>query len=100
MASTILLIAAFGLPSLIALLGAPPWMGFLLGAAFYILLILLTYQRLRDAPFSSGWIVLMIFSFNVGPAWNGIQLGFLLNLVPVIVAGIAPAKPEIERLAT
>lgn len=99
-ASLLLLLGAFGLPLAMTRLGAPHWIGFLLGAPIYILLVVLTYRRLVDAAFSGGWIVLMIFVFNIGPMWNGIHLGNLVSLMPVVLACVAPQRSEIARVAT
>lgn len=90
-ASILLLLASFGLPIAIALLGGPDWLGFLTGAPAYLLLIVLTYRRLRDGALSGGWIALMVFAFNFGPSLDGpgpitFYLGNMLNLVPVILA--------------
>ncbi len=87
--SIVLLIAAFGIPAITDALGAPDWLGFLLGLPPYVLLIVITHHRLRDAATSSGWIILMILTFNVGPVWQGYHLGVLVNLAPVIFGWIA-----------
>ena len=99
-ASLLLLLGAFALPLAMGRLGAPHWIGFLLGAPIYILLVVLTYRRLIDAALSGGWIVLMIFVFNIGPMWNGIHLGNLVSLIPVVLACIAPQRSQTGRLAT
>jgi len=85
-ASAILLLAALGIPMTLSTLGSSDWIAALIGITFYVLLIVLTYYRLRDAALAGGWIFLMIISFNVGPAWQGWHIGSLVNLVPIVLA--------------
>lgn len=85
-ASAILLLAALGIPIILNALGSSDWIAALIGIAFYVLLIVLTYYRLRDAALAGGWILLMIISFNVGPAWHDWHIGSLVNLVPIVLA--------------
>jgi uncharacterized membrane protein YhaH (DUF805 family) len=91
-AATALLVASYGMLLVVRLLGAPDWLGAILGLPLYVLLTVITYRRLRDAALSGGWIVLMILAFNVGPSWNGFHLSNLIILVPIILAWIAPAN--------
>ena len=67
-ASVILLLAVFGITPTLSMLGGSDWIGALIGLPLYILLIVITYYRLRDAALAGAWIGLMIISFNVGPA--------------------------------
>ena len=100
-ASVILLLAAFGLPAILNMLGGPDRIGALIGIALYILLIVITYYRLRDAALAGAWIGLMIISFNVGPGWHGWHIGSLVNLVPIVLAWTvkrgAGAHPQAAR---
>lgn len=88
--SVVLLLAWFGLVLGTPRLDGPDWLGALFGLLLYVLLIVLTYRRLRDAALAGGWITLMIIGFNVGPSWNGFHLGNLINLVPVVLAWVTP----------
>jgi len=60
------------------------------GITLYFVLLALTYQRLRDAALTGNWIWLMMISVAFGPEWHGFALGSLINLVPVLLAWIAP----------
>lgn len=89
--SIALLVAGLG-PSLAGrLLGGPDWVG-LLGLPFDVLLVVLTYKRLRDAALAGAWIWLMVFTFNIGPSWQGFHLGNLINFIPMVMGWIVPAN--------
>lgn len=90
-ASILLLLAIFGSVFTVRLLDAPDWAGGLIGLPLALLLTVITYFRLRDAALSGSWIWLMIISFNMGPEWNGLYLGNLINLVPILMAWTVPA---------
>ncbi|MEG3148481.1 hypothetical protein U1769_01190 [Sphingomonas sp. ZT3P38] len=94
-ASILLLLASFGLPIVLAQVGGPYWLGFLLGAPAYVLLTMMTYRRLRDGAFSGAWVGLMIVVLNVGPSWDGpgpliFHLGNVILMIPVLLAWIIP----------
>ncbi len=90
LASVALLMAGVG-PSLAGrLFGWPDWVG-LLGLPFDVLLVVLTYKRLRDAALAGAWIWLMVFTFNIGPSWQGFHLGNLINFIPMVMGLIVPA---------
>ena len=91
-ASMVLLVAIYGSLLMVRLLGGPDWLSAIVGLPLYVLLLAITYRRLRDAALSGGWIGFMILVINVGPSWNGFYLGNLINLIPVILAWIAPAN--------
>ena len=91
-ASVLLIAVIYGSILTVRLLGAPDWWAALAGLPLYILLIVITYRRLRDAALSGGWIVLMILVFNFGPEWNGFHLSNLINLLPVIPAWVTPTN--------
>ena len=90
-ASIALVTAVYGWLLLVQLTGYPEWAGAIIGLPLYTFLIFLTYRRLRDAELSGGWIFLMIATFNFGPDWNGFHLSLLINLLPVVLAWIAPS---------
>jgi len=90
-ASVLLVVVIYGLLLTARLAGAPDWLAAIAFFPLYILLIVITYRRLRNAALSGGWIGFMILVFNVGPEWNGFYLGNLINLLPVILAWAAPA---------
>lgn len=67
------------------LLGLPQWLMFL-GFPPYLLAVVATFYELRENGRSGWWIVLMVANINLGPAWLGLTVGALINLVPVVVA--------------
>lgn len=87
-ASVALIAAIIVLPVLMGMLGASDWIATLSGLPIYIALVVLTFQRLRDANLTGWWIVLMVLSLNFGPRWEGLEphvfhLSHLLHLLPV-----------------
>lgn len=96
-ASMALLVATYGSLLMVRLLGGPEWLAAVFGLPLYILLIVITYRRLRDAALSGGWIGFMILTFNFGPSWNGLYLSNLIHLVPVILAWTVPANSGANR---
>lgn len=94
------LISAFCLALASALIGVPAWLIFIVGVAAWIALTIITYHRLRNAELSSGWLLLMILQFGVGPTWylsDYVTLnlgGSVIGLVPVILGWIVPAPPN------
>jgi len=97
-ASAALLLWSFGVPLGLASAGLPDWLGVIAGVPAYIALLVVTYHRLRDAALSTGWLMLMIITINIGPFWQGpgsIKL-YLSNivalLVPVILGWIVLSK--------
>lgn len=69
-------------------------------SAIYVLLILLTVRRLRDAGMSALWIAFMIITIHVGPTWRvsstiEFQAGGLLTLIPVMI-GLVARRAERE----
>lgn len=86
--------------------GIPAWLIFLVAVAAAIALTIITYHRLRDADLSSGWLLLMILQFGIGPTWHLSDHvtfsvgGSIISLVPVmlgwIVSGKAKKKTELK----
>ena len=96
-ASLMLLAVSLSLPCGVAALGGPRWLGSLLGLAPFVLLVVVTYGRLRDAALSSGWIILLLVAFEVGPSWSGpppltLHLGDFVHLIPLILGWTAPGR--------
>lgn len=67
------------------LLELSQWM-VLLGLPPYLLATIATFHELRENGRSGWWILLMVAHINLGPAWLGLSVGVLVNLVPVAMA--------------
>ena len=89
-ASVALLAIILAIPEALITAGAPRLLAALVFQGAYVSLIILTYQRLRDAGLSWAWILLMVLVTNFGPAWHGFHLSNLLHLVPVALGWIVP----------
>lgn len=92
-ASLALITAMTFLPVLMMRLGALEWVAVLAGLPVYVALVVLTYQRLRNANLTGAWIALMIVVVNLGPSWDGLEpltfhLSHLLHLIPVALGWI------------
>lgn len=103
LASSILLVGSIAFPLVLAFAWGWGFLPFVIGLPFYIALVVLTYHRLQDASLSSGWLILMILAFNIGPSWDigGMHLypSALVNLVPVILGWFAPTKDAHSTIA-
>lgn len=79
-------------------IGIPAWLIFLVSVAVAIALTIITHYRLRDANLSSGWLLLMILQFGIGPTWHlsdhvTVNIGgSIISLVPVLLGWIAPGR--------
>ena len=90
--SVVLIVIIYGVLLTVRLTGMPEWMAALVCLPLYVILIAMTYRRLRDAALSGGWIVFMIFALQFGPDWKGFYLSSLLNFVPVFLGWCAPSN--------
>jgi uncharacterized membrane protein YhaH (DUF805 family) len=104
-AASAVLIAVFFfgvlIPAVIKLSASIAMLAFMLAAASYTALAILTYYRLRDASISGWWLLSMVIVLHVGPQW---QLGSwswgsasftpsgLVAFAPVIIGWFAAAK--------
>ena len=74
------------------------WISFLIAVSSGLLLIFLTYRRLRNASLSAWWLSPMLLSFHVGPSWHLGAFSYwpsgLIALVPVIIGWFAPSSRE------
>jgi uncharacterized membrane protein YhaH (DUF805 family) len=80
--------------------GIPARLIFLVAVAAGIVLTIITYHRLRDANLSTGWLLLMILQFGIGPMWHLSEHvtfnigGSIISLVPMIFGWIVPRKAD------
>jgi hypothetical protein len=69
------------------------FLGFAVGLPFYVVLVLLTYYRLKNASLSSWWLLPMIAAVRVGPKWEvwsiDLYLTGLISYLPVILGWLA-----------
>ena len=99
---------SLGLPLLIK----PQWgwtlLAFVIGAALYIGLTLLTYFRLRDASLSGWWLLPLVLQFNIGPKWFSADwewshISFypsgLICLIPIIIGWVAATRKPQDPVA-
>lgn len=82
------------------------------GTLGYVVLVILTYFRLRDAGRSGWWLLPMIFVINIGPrwilgSWGSASATFsptqLVSLIPVIIGWVAVSRsraPSISEAQT
>ena len=79
-------------------LGIPGWLCVLVAVPLSIILATMTYHRLRDGGLSGSWVWLMVVPLGIGPTWHLSEHltinfgGYLVGLVPVIMAWMAPAN--------
>lgn len=92
LASALLVFAILAVVILPPMIGVPKLIGGLVGLYLYVILIVITYRRLRDASLSGNWIAPMILVFQFGPEWNDLYLSSLINLLPVAAGCIVPAN--------
>ena len=92
LALALLVFAMFAVVTLPPMIGFPKLISGLAGLYLYIILIVVTYRRLRDAALSGNWIAPMILVFQFGPEWNDLYLSSLINLLPVAAGWIVPAN--------
>lgn len=98
--ASIVLVAVSWLAVASVRIGTPAWLAFITGIAPEIVLTIITYHRLQNAGVSSGWLLLMILQFGIGPAWQLSEHltfnvgGALLGLVPVILGWIVPSSAK------
>ena len=82
------------------LIGIPAWLSFVVGVLALILLTIITYYRLGNANLSSGWVLLMVIPFGIGPSWHLSENvtfnvgGSIVGLIPIILGWFASAKPS------
>jgi len=92
-----LALASILVPLGVVVTGGWGWLAVVLGLPLYVTLVLLTYYRLREADLSSGWLILMILSFHIGPTWElpgGLTFypTGLIAMIPVVLAWFVPSR--------
>lgn len=95
-ASLALIAVTLFLPVLLVRLGAIEWVAVLAALPVALALVVLTFQRLRNANLSGWWIILMVLTLNFGPRWDGLapitlHLSHLIHLIPVALGWLVRA---------
>lgn len=88
-----------------AMVEGPAWLGPVTALPFALILIVLTFCRMRDAGLSLGWALPMVVTLNFGPSLElpGLTL-YLSNavyLIPLALGWTAPSRSvESSHLAS